>query len=90
MTIQVPEPGRYLVRLVNDGNLPHDIVFDDGTRIIANPATTAEGEVVFPEGGTGFICSIAGHKDAGMVGVIIIEPAEGLAPVNKTRSSPRL
>jgi nitrite reductase (NO-forming) len=75
MTIQVPEPGRYLIRLVNDGNLPHDIVFDDGTRIIANPGATAEGEVVFPEGGTGFICSIAGHKDAGMVGKVIVGDA---------------
>jgi nitrite reductase (NO-forming) len=71
-TIQVPEPGRYLVRLINDGNLPHDIVFDDGTRIIANPGATAEGEVVFPAGGTGFICSIAGHKDAGMVGTVVV------------------
>lgn len=71
--LTVAQPGRYAVRLVNDGVLPHDITFDDGTRIVANPGTTAEGEVTIPEGGLGFICAIAGHKDAGMVGQVLVE-----------------
>ncbi|HMQ33474.1 MAG TPA: multicopper oxidase domain-containing protein [Chloroflexaceae bacterium] len=71
--VTVAKPGRYAVRLVNDGALPHDITFDDGTRIVANPGATAEGEVTIPEGGMGFICAIAGHKDAGMVGQVLVE-----------------
>jgi nitrite reductase (NO-forming) len=69
----VAAPGRYAVTLVNDGALPHDITFDDGTRIVANPGATATGEVSIPDGGTGFICAIAGHKEAGMVGRVQIE-----------------
>lgn len=76
-TITVARPGRYTVKLVNDGQLPHDITFDDGTRIVANPGKTAEGEVEIPAEGAGFICAIAGHKEAGMVGQVLIE---GVAP----------
>jgi nitrite reductase (NO-forming) len=71
--LTVKEPGRYAVKLVNDGALPHDITFDDGTRVVANPGSTAEGEVTIPDGGLGFICAIAGHKEAGMVGKVTIE-----------------
>ncbi|GAB4433687.1 MAG: hypothetical protein OHK0015_22680 [Chloroflexi bacterium OHK40] len=71
-TLTVEASGRYRVKLVNDGALPHDITFDDGTRIVANPGDTAEGEVIIPEGGLGFICAIAGHKEAGMVGKVVI------------------
>jgi nitrite reductase (NO-forming) len=71
--VSVKQPGRYAVTLVNAGALPHDITFDDGTRIVANPGATAEGEVTIPDGGLGFICAIAGHKEAGMVGKVTIE-----------------
>jgi nitrite reductase (NO-forming) len=71
--VTVAKPGRYTVKLVNDGALPHDITFEDGTRIVANPKSTAEGEVVIPEGGSGYICAIAGHEAAGMKGRVLIE-----------------
>lgn len=77
-SLTVDQPGRYAVRLVNDGALPHDITFPDGTRIIANPGDTAEGEVVIPAEGLRFICGIAGHEAAGMVGQISV--AGQLAP----------
>lgn len=83
-SLTVKEPGLYTVRLVNDGQLPHDLTFDDGTRIIANPGKTAEGAITIPEAGIGFICSIAGHKDAGMVGKVTIE---GAAPAPAAAAS---
>ena len=73
--LMVEAPGLYAVKLVNDGALPHDITFVDGTRIVANPGATAEGEVTIPAGGLSFICSIPGHEAAGMKGAVQIEGA---------------
>lgn len=78
--VTVKEPGRYKVKLDNAGALPHDIAFEDGTKIFANPGQSAEGEVTIPEGGLGFICSIAGHEAAGMVGKVTIEGEAAAAP----------
>ena len=73
--LMVKAPGLYAVKLVNDGALPHDITFADGTRIVANPGAIAEGEVMIPEGGFAFICAIPGHEAAGMKGAVQIEGA---------------
>jgi len=62
------EPGRYAVRLVNNGVILHDVTFADGTTIVAEGGQAAGGEVVIPAGGTDFICSIPGHAAAGMKG----------------------
>jgi len=64
------EPGTYAGRLVNDGTIAHDIVFDGGDPIVAAPGETVEFELTVPEGGIGFLCSIPGHSDAGMTGAI--------------------
>jgi nitrite reductase (NO-forming) len=64
------EPGTYTGRLVNDGTIAHDIAFGDGDPIIAAPGETVEFELVVPDGGIDFLCSIPGHSDAGMTGAI--------------------
>ena len=76
-TLSVPTPGRYTVRLVNDGTIFHDITFEDGTVIGAEAGQTAESEVDVPAGGLAFICSVPGHGPAGMTGSII---GRGRAP----------
>jgi nitrite reductase (NO-forming) len=73
--VTVPQAGRYLVRLVNDGAIFHDITFDDGTMIVANAGETGEGEVSIPEEGMAFICAVPGHGPAGMVGEVRVEGA---------------
>lgn len=73
--LTVDAPGSYTVKLHNAGALPHDITFDDGTRISANPGSDAEGVVNVPATGIGFICSIPGHKAAGMVGKVTVAGA---------------
>jgi nitrite reductase (NO-forming) len=75
--INVAEPGRYAVTFVNEGQIFHDVTFDDGTMIDAEAGVTAEGEVTVPEGGIGFICSVPGHADGGMRGEVTVggEPA---------------
>jgi nitrite reductase (NO-forming) len=70
--LTVAAPGRYTVKLVNTGNIVHDIAFPDGTKIIAQAGETQVADVMVPETGLSFICSLPGHKDAGMVGTIAV------------------
>jgi nitrite reductase (NO-forming) len=70
--VEVDEPGRYKVTFTNDGAVYHDISFADGTLIEANPGESATGEIVVPSEGLGYICSVPGHADAGMTGVITV------------------
>jgi nitrite reductase (NO-forming) len=71
-TLNVDKPGRYTITLINDGALPHDIAFPDGTKVLANGGETKSGVFTIPEGGTTFICSIPGHAQAGMKGTITV------------------
>jgi nitrite reductase (NO-forming) len=71
-TMEVAQPGRYTIKLINDGVLPHDITFPDGTAIIAQGGQTVSGEVTIPEGGITFICAVPGHEQAGMKGSITV------------------
>jgi nitrite reductase (NO-forming) len=70
--VTVDAPGRYLVTLVNEGAIIHDITFDDGTVLSAEAGQTVSAEVVVPAEGLGFICSIPGHAQAGMTGSIAV------------------
>jgi nitrite reductase (NO-forming) len=76
--LEVEQPGRYTLTFVNDGATLHDITFDDGTVIKADPGKTVTGEVVISAGGMGFICSVPGHAAAGMAGHVMV--AGGTAP----------
>ncbi len=69
----VPGPGRYIVRLVNIGALPHDITFEDGTIAIAKAGETKQVSIMVGPNGLKFSCSVPGHKDAGMVGTIVVQ-----------------
>jgi nitrite reductase (NO-forming) len=64
------EPGTYSGTLVNDGTLEHDIKFDNGEAVVAAAGETVEFEFDVPEEGVRYWCSIPGHEDAGMAGVI--------------------
>jgi FtsP/CotA-like multicopper oxidase with cupredoxin domain len=75
--LMVDEPGIYTVRFVNDGGIPHDVTFDDGTTIAAAGHEEATGEVAIPADGLGFICSIPGHADGGMRGEVMLATAHG-------------
>lgn len=70
----VAAPGRYTLKLVNDGGILHDVTLDDGTKVVADAHQTATGEVAIPAGGIGFHCSVPGHADAGMKGRITVAP----------------
>ena len=74
--ITVDAAGRYEVKLVNTGVVPHDLTFPDGTTTGSvaggSPGTV---EVDVPASGLAFICSIPGHSAAGMIGTISVKGA---------------
>jgi nitrite reductase (NO-forming) len=63
-------PGSYTGTLVNDGTIEHDIMFDNGEAVVAAAGETVDFEFEVPEEGVRYWCSIPGHQDAGMSGVI--------------------
>jgi len=85
--VEVEQPGRYEITFLNDGAIPHDITFADGTVLPAEPGETVTGEVVVPSAGLGFICSIPGHADGGMQGSILVA---GSNPILRTNDGYRL
>ena len=78
-TLSVPAPGRYEVALTNDGAIAHDFLIEGQAPVYAEAGQTVTGEVVVPDGGAPFICSIPGHAPAGMTGEIAVE-GETAAP----------
>ena len=66
----VAEPGDYHGVLVNDGTMVHDIKFGAGDAITADPGERVEFDFTVPDEGVSFLCSIPGHADAGMTGII--------------------
>jgi nitrite reductase (NO-forming) len=78
-TIDVPEPGTYTVHFTNDGAILHDITFAGEETQAADPGEMVTFDVVIPEGGTTFLCSVPGHADGGMTGEVTVagEPVAG-------------
>ncbi len=70
--------GTYSGTLVNNGTIEHDIKFDNGEAVVAAPGESVDFEFEVPAEGVSYICSIPGHADAGMQGIVRTEdtPAE--------------
>lgn len=85
--VHVAAAGTYAVTLVNDGGIPHDLTFADGTKIEAAAHTSSTGEVTIPAAGLTFICSVPGHADAGMRGAVMVEGGGSAAPAASTPAS---
>lgn len=64
------QPGAYTGVLVNQGEADHDIQFENGDKIIATPGESVEFDFVVPPEGVAFNCTISGHADAGMIGMV--------------------
>jgi nitrite reductase (NO-forming) len=71
--LTVPAAGTYTVTLNNTGTVAHDITFPGGETAVAEPGASASVDVAVPAEGLEFICSIVGHKEAGMTGTIAVE-----------------
>ena len=82
----VAQAGIYTVKFVNDGGTTHDMTFDDGTKIGAEGHATAIGTITVPAAGIGFHCSIPGHADAGMTGMVMVESGAAGASASPSAS----
>lgn len=71
--LTVDAPGHYTIKFINTGSIMHDLTLPDGTKLVANAGETKTADVMVPAGGITFICSIPGHKDAGMIGTIAVK-----------------
>jgi nitrite reductase (NO-forming) len=71
-TVDVAEAGTYTVHFTNTGAIVHDITFDGQPTQTAEPGEMVTFDVVIPEGGTTFLCSIPGHADGGMTGTVTV------------------
>jgi nitrite reductase (NO-forming) len=87
--VTVDKPGAYDVTFRNTGAVPHDVTFEDGTKIAANPGEAKTATVTVPTGGIKFICSIPGHSAAGMQGEVMVGGgAAAASPSAAPASSP--
>jgi nitrite reductase (NO-forming) len=78
--VTVPAAGTYDVTFDNTGAAPHDVTFQDGTKIAAAPGETVTGTVTVPADGIGFLCSIPGHEAAGMKGSVAVAGTAAASP----------
>jgi nitrite reductase (NO-forming) len=70
--VTVDRAGDYEVRLTNKGATTHNITFPDGKAASADPGTSASVVVSVPADGLLFTCSVPGHAQAGMQGMIMV------------------
>lgn len=70
--LDVSRSGRYRVRAANTTASTHDIEFTNGVRLVAKPGKTVTGIIDIPDEGLAFRCSLPGHEQAGMKGVVSV------------------
>jgi probable HAF family extracellular repeat protein len=62
------------VRLVNEGAAPHSFVIDElGISVSLAPGESADVVINAVAGTYEFYCDVPGHREAGMVGVLVVE-----------------
>jgi uncharacterized cupredoxin-like copper-binding protein len=82
-TLELPAAGTSRIVLHNAGFLAHNLTVDAlGIQVVAARGLTSEAPITDPAPGTyEFYCSVSGHKQAGMVGTLVVQ---GSAPVDPT------
>lgn len=73
------KPGKVTIAFANPSQLPHDVVIasKDGKVLGRTPQTTggkATATVNLTPGKYTFYCSVAGHRQAGMTGTLVVSP----------------
>ncbi len=72
-SVEVEKAGRYTVELTNSGAIAHDITFDGIGTATAQAGETVSIDVDVPANGLAFHCSVAGHTEAGMKGMLMVK-----------------
>ena len=72
--ITIPADTEVVLSFTNVGVAVHDFTQDDfGLKIVLSPGESGELAVDLPAGEYEFYCSVPGHRQAGMVGTLIVE-----------------
>ena len=71
-TLSVPQEGHYRIIVHNTSPIGHDILFDNGVLLKADPGETIQTELDITKSGVSFHCSLPGHAQAGMIGLITV------------------
>lgn len=82
--LNVAQAGRYQVKVSNTTSIPHDIVFSNGVKLDVAPGQQMSTILDIPDSGLSYFCSLPGHKEAGMVGVITVNSEA--PPVTKVQA----
>jgi len=87
--IDVAHTGRYRVNVSNTSAIPHDIVFSNGARVTVAPGKNESVMLDIPEGGLTYACSMPGHSDAGMKGIVVVnnEDPPSAKPVGSAKQN---
>ena len=70
--LNVSHAGRYHVQIKNTSTIAHDIVFSNGVRVDVGAGKETTLILDIPASGLHFFCSLPGHKQAGMTGVVTV------------------
>ena len=70
--LNVTHAGRYQINVTNTSAIPHDITFSNGVQLNVASNKEATTFLDIPESGLNFHCSLPGHKEAGMHGIITV------------------
>ena len=81
ISVNVPVGQKVTFTFSNGGVVDHDFTIDTvGFSLSAKPGETVTGEFTFDKPGTlAFFCSIAGHKEAGMLGTLAVVDSNAAA-----------
>ena len=82
------EAGTYTGVLINQGETEHDIQFENGEQVLAAPGESVEFDFVVPPEGVAFNCTISGHADAGMVGLVQTPESAATAEAAPAQAAP--
>jgi uncharacterized cupredoxin-like copper-binding protein/mono/diheme cytochrome c family protein len=78
--VTIPAHTDVTFTLPNDGAAPHDFSIDElGIAVSLPPGETQQVVINAPPGTYEFYCNVPGHKEAGMVGTLIVEEGGGQA-----------
>jgi len=79
--LTIPANTDVTVTLPNEGAAPHNFSIDElGISVDLAPGATGETVINAPPGTYEFYCNVPGHKEAGMVGTLIVSEDAAAAP----------
>ncbi|MGI8708935.1 MAG: cupredoxin domain-containing protein [Actinomycetota bacterium] len=71
--IEIPSGEAVNITLVNEGGSPHDLTISSlDFQLVAGPGSRSAGSMTLEQGGeVSFECTVPGHAQAGMTGVVV-------------------